>query len=96
MVRGSRAGPLAGIASLPGRCGGEAGNLVRRRPDSGDELGHLRLVNVGSSSCRVAREYMIRLAPGDLADPDKLGPMAEACGLTPEAFRSRHGYLTED
>ena len=42
------------------------------------------------------REYMIRLAPGDLADPDKLGPMAEACGLTPEAFRSRHGYLTED
>ena len=44
----------------------------------------------------MAREYMIRLAPGDLADPDKLGPMAEACGLTPEAFRSRHGYLTED
>jgi len=56
----------------------------------------IRLVNVGSSSYRVAREYMIRLAPGDLADPDKLGPMAEACGLTPEAFRSRHGYLTED
>ena len=56
----------------------------------------IRLVSVESSSYRVAREYMIRLDREDLADPDKLHPMAEACGLTPEAFRSRHGYLTED
>jgi len=56
----------------------------------------IRLVNVESSSYRVAREYMIRLDREDLADPGKLGPMAQACGLTPEAFRGRHGYLAED
>ena len=42
-----------------------------------------------SSSYRVAREYMIRLDRGDLADPDKLRPIAEASGLTPEAFHDR-------
>jgi 6-phosphofructokinase 1 len=54
----------------------------------------IRLVDVGSSSYRVAREYMIRLGREDLADPEKLGPIAAAAGLTPEAFRSRYGYLT--
>jgi len=53
----------------------------------------VRLVNVGSSSYRVAREYMIRLDRDDLDDPHKLRPMAEACGLTPAAFRDRYGYL---
>ena len=53
----------------------------------------IRLVNVESSSYRVAREYMIRLDREDLEDPDKLHPIAAACGLTPEAFRDRHGYL---
>jgi 6-phosphofructokinase 1 len=55
----------------------------------------IRLVNVESSSYRVAREYMIRLDHEDLRDPGKLGPIATACGLTPEAFRDRHGYLAE-
>ena len=31
----------------------------------------------------------------DLEDPDKLHPIAAACGFTPEAFRDRHGYLAE-
>ena len=53
----------------------------------------VRLVNVESSSYRVAREYMIRLDREDLEDPDKLGPIAAAAGLTPEAFRDRYGYL---
>jgi len=53
----------------------------------------IRLVNVESSSYRVAREYMIRLDREDLTDPGKLGPMAAACGLTPEAFSDRYGYL---
>jgi ATP-dependent phosphofructokinase / diphosphate-dependent phosphofructokinase len=53
----------------------------------------LRLVNVESSSYRVAREYMIRLDRADLEDPDKLRPIAQACGLTPGAFRDRYGYL---
>ena len=48
-----------------------------------------------SSSYRVAREYMIRLDRGDLADPDKLRPIAEASGLTPEAFHDRYGYLAQ-
>ena len=55
----------------------------------------IRLVNVESSSYRVAREYMIRLDREDLEDPDKLRPIAAACGLTPEAFRDRYGYLAE-
>jgi len=55
----------------------------------------IRLVNVESSSYRVAREYMIRLDREDLEDPEKLRPIAEASGLTPEAFRDRYGYLAE-
>jgi 6-phosphofructokinase 1 len=53
----------------------------------------IRLVNVESSSYRVAREYMIRLDREDLDDPERLGPIAAAAGLTPEAFRDRYGYL---
>jgi ATP-dependent phosphofructokinase / diphosphate-dependent phosphofructokinase len=53
----------------------------------------VRLVNTGSSSYRVAREYMIRLDREDLEDPDKLRPIAQACRLTPAAFRDRYGYL---
>jgi 6-phosphofructokinase 1 len=55
----------------------------------------IRLANVESSSYRVAREYMIRLDRQDLQAPDKLRPIAEAARLTPEAFRSRYGYLAE-
>jgi 6-phosphofructokinase 1 len=55
----------------------------------------IRLTNVESSSYRVAREYMIRLDREDLEDPDKLGPIAAAAGLTPEAFSDRYGYLAE-
>jgi hypothetical protein len=40
----------------------------------------------------VAREYMIRLDPEDLEDPEKLGPIAAASGLTPQAFRDRYAY----
>jgi len=55
----------------------------------------IRLVDVESSSYRVARAYMIRLDSGDLDDPEKLGPIAAAAGLTPEAFRDRYGYLAK-
>ena len=43
----------------------------------------IRLVNVESSSYRVAREYMIRLDREDLEDPEKLGPIAAAAGSRP-------------
>jgi ATP-dependent phosphofructokinase / diphosphate-dependent phosphofructokinase len=55
----------------------------------------IRLVNVESSSYRVASEYMIRLDREDLEDPGKLRPIAAAAGLTPEAFRDRYDYLAE-
>ena len=55
----------------------------------------IRLVNVESSSYQVAREYMIRLDRADLEDAGRLRPIAEASGLTPEAFRDRYGYLAE-
>ena len=55
----------------------------------------IRLVNVESSSYRVAREYMIRLEREDLDDPELLKPIAEAAGMTPDAFRDRYGYLAE-
>jgi 6-phosphofructokinase 1 len=53
------------------------------------------MVNVESSSYRVAREYMIRLDHQDLEDPDRLGVIAAASGLSASAFRDRYGYLTE-
>jgi len=56
----------------------------------------IRLVNVESSSYQVAREYMIRLDRADLADPDRLRPIAAAAGLNPGDFRDRYGYLAED
>jgi 6-phosphofructokinase 1 len=56
----------------------------------------IRLVNVESSSYRVAREYMIRLDRADLADADRLRPIAAAAGLDPGDFRDRYGYLAQD
>ena len=56
----------------------------------------IRLVNVESSSYRVAREYMIRLNRQDVGDPDRLRPIAAAAGLTASAFRDRYGYLAQD
>jgi hypothetical protein len=56
----------------------------------------IRLVDVGSSSYRVAREYMIRLDREDFSDPGRRESIAAAAGLTPEAFRDRYGYLVQD
>jgi 6-phosphofructokinase len=56
----------------------------------------IRLVDVESSSYRVAREYMIRLDRQDFSDPGRLGSIAAPAGLTPDAFRDRYGYLVQD
>ena len=64
-----------------------------RDPETGRP--RVRLVDVSSTSYRVAREYMIRLERDDLEDPQKLGPIAEAAGLSPDEFRSRFGYLVD-
>ena len=63
--------------------------------DPGTGRVRIRLVNIQSSSYRVAREYMIRLDRADLDEPEKLRPIAASSGLTPEAFRERYGYLAE-
>lgn len=55
----------------------------------------VREVNVNSGMYRVATEYMIRLEQEDLDDPEKLKSIAEAAGMSPEAFRDRYGYLLE-
>jgi ATP-dependent phosphofructokinase / diphosphate-dependent phosphofructokinase len=55
----------------------------------------VRDVDVDSGMYKVATEYMIRLEREDLDDPEKLQPIAEAAGLTPDAFRERYGYVVE-
>ena len=53
----------------------------------------IREVNLRSGSYQVAAAYMIRLEQQDLDDPAKLGPIAAAAQMTPEAFRARYGYV---
>ena len=59
------------------------------------ETGRVRIrqVNVESSSYQVAREYMIRLDREDVAQSERLAPIAKAAGLSPAAFLRRYGYL---
>jgi 6-phosphofructokinase 1 len=62
---------------------------------SDPETGRVRTreVDTSSMSYRTAREYMIRLDPDDLADPERLAPIAEAAAITADQFRDRYGYL---
>lgn len=48
-----------------------------------------RLVDVTSEHYHVAREYMIRLEPRDLRDPQTLARLAAAARTTPQDFASR-------
>jgi 6-phosphofructokinase len=59
------------------------------------ETGRVRVrgVNISGGTYRVACEYMIRLEREDVEDPDRLGAIAEAGGMTAEGFRERYGYL---
>jgi 6-phosphofructokinase 1 len=56
----------------------------------------IRRVNVESAPYRIAREYMIRLEPGDFANRSSLERLAVAVGMTPEGFRDRFGYLVAE
>ncbi len=51
----------------------------------------VRMVDVGSESYTVARQYMIRLGPADVADPLWLQTLADAGRTTPEDLRTRFG-----
>jgi hypothetical protein len=57
-----------------------------------DEHGHVRLAELELDRL-LARQVKDR---EDLSDPGKLGPIAAASGLTPEAFRDRYGYFIRD
>ncbi len=52
-----------------------------------------RRVNVDGESYECARRYMIRLQQRDFVEPERLLRLAEAAGLSSEAFRQRFGYL---
>ncbi len=49
----------------------------------------VRMVDVGSQSYQIARQYMIRLNEDDFNDPASLGRLASLVGLSSDAFRQR-------
>jgi 6-phosphofructokinase 1 len=49
----------------------------------------VRMVDIGSQSYQIARQYMIRLTEDDFHDPATLSGCASLAGLSPEAFRDR-------
>ena len=53
-----------------------------------------RLVDIGSEYYEVAREYMIRLEPRDLEDPEMLGKLAAAANMTAEEFERTFAHVT--
>ena len=55
-----------------------------RDPETGRV--RVRLIDVHSEHYHVARKYMLRLEPRDLADPDMLKKLAMAAQLEPETF----------
>ena len=51
----------------------------------------MRLVDVRSETYEVARKYMIRLGPADVADPLWLQTLADAGRTTAADLRARYG-----
>jgi 6-phosphofructokinase 1 len=54
-----------------------------------------RLVDVTSEHYQVAREYMIRLRPSDLTEPDSLTRLANSARMKPQAFVERFQQIFE-
>jgi 6-phosphofructokinase 1 len=53
----------------------------------------VRMVDISSESYQIARRYMIRLAPEDMADVQTVGRCASAVGLSADAFRERFSSI---
>jgi ATP-dependent phosphofructokinase / diphosphate-dependent phosphofructokinase len=53
----------------------------------------VRMVDVSRESYRIAREYMIRLIPDDLNDPQQVANLAKAAKMTPDEFRRKFAQL---
>ena len=58
-----------------------------RDPDTGRT--RVRLVDVHSEHYNVAREYMIRLGPQDMEDPEMQAKLAQAAKMEPDEFKRR-------
>lgn len=55
--------------------------------------GRRRAVDIASEHYQVARAYMVRIEPGDLADDAQVAKLAAAGGLSPEDFRAHFARL---
>ncbi len=53
----------------------------------------VRMVDVASESYQIARRYMIRLAPEDMADSQTVERCASAVGLSADVFRERFSSI---
>jgi 6-phosphofructokinase 1 len=53
-----------------------------------------RKVDIKSESYEVARNYMLRLEPNDLDNPEKLASMARTAKMSEAAFRERFSFAT--
>jgi len=56
--------------------------------DGPNGKGRRRAVDVTTESYEVARKYMVRLGPRDFADEAWVATLAQAGGLSKDAFRS--------
>jgi 6-phosphofructokinase 1 len=61
-------------------------------PETG--RGRQRPVDVDTESYQVARDYMVRIGPKDLADADWAAKLAEAGGLSLTELLARFGGTT--
>jgi 6-phosphofructokinase 1 len=55
-----------------------------------------RKVDIHGECYECARRYMIRLDRRDFDDPHRLEALANAAGLSPDAFRQRFAYIVKD
>ncbi len=60
-----------------------------RDPETGRT--RVRLVDTDSEAYAVARQYMLRLEPADLQDPDMLESLARQTHMDTSAFRAKFG-----
>ncbi|NQW18931.1 MAG: 6-phosphofructokinase [Chloroflexi bacterium] len=58
--------------------------------EAGTDRPKVRRVDVDSQLYRVAREYMIRLKSEDIEDTEMCAMLAEATGMTPQAYAARY------
>ena len=56
----------------------------------------VRMVDIHSARYGIARRYMIRIRRDDFEDPQELARVAEAAGISIEAFREQFEYLIAD